>query len=104
MIFVVQKSKTLPNFQIRKWERNKESCRHSGRVVEAPIIVEPVVVQDPPVIVPVEVTDVEVAIGVAEIYKTSSLPPPLEAIAISELNRIRHDNTLMFCTKYIHFL
>jgi hypothetical protein len=66
------------------------SCGHRGRVVVIPVIVEPVVVPVPPIAVPIQVTDVEVAIGVAVLYKISSVPPPFEGFPISGLNRIWH--------------
>ena len=48
------------------------SCGHRSRVVVVPVIVEPVVVPIPRTVVPIEVTDVEVAIGVAVSCRTSS--------------------------------
>lgn len=53
-------------------------CEDRSRVVVVPIVVEPVVVRDPPRPVPVEVTDVEIAISVAESYEIYSVSPPLD--------------------------
>jgi hypothetical protein len=60
------------------WERNEESCEHHSRIVGVPVVIEPVVVHDPLAIVPVEVTDIEVAVRFTVLYKTPSIPPPLE--------------------------
>ena len=55
------------------------TCEHGRWIVDIPIVVEPVVVPVPPAAVPVEVTNVQLAIGIAvKIYKASSVPPPLE--------------------------
>ena len=54
-----------------------EGCE-SGRVTRVPVIVKPVVVPVPPVTVPIEVTDIQVAIGVPIMYKIPSEPPPSE--------------------------
>lgn len=42
------------------------------------VVVKPVVVAVPAVAVPVEVTHVEVAVGVAEMCEAPSVPPPPE--------------------------
>lgn len=59
-------------------EENEVICRDRRRVVVVPLIVEPVVVPVPLLAVPIEITDIEVAIGVAVLYKTSSVPLPIE--------------------------
>jgi len=71
-----------------------------SRVVVVPIVVSPVPVQDDLVTVLVEIRDVEVAVTVPHITcKMPSMSPPIEAFAISRLNRIRHHNAIAFCTK-----
>jgi len=52
---------------VKYQERNKESCTQDSRTVGVEIIVDPVVVPVPLITVPVEVTDAEVAIGVANV-------------------------------------
>lgn len=69
-------NKTLP----KKRERNEEIFGHRSRVVVVPVVIEPVVVPVPPVVVPVKVTHVEVAIGVAVLYRKPSISPPLEVL------------------------
>lgn len=54
------------------------SCEHRRRVVGVPVVVEPVVAPVPHAIVPVEVTNVEVVVGVAVLYEMPSMPSPLE--------------------------
>jgi hypothetical protein len=94
-------NKTPPPYRQR---RNEEVCKRRSGIVSVPVIVEPVVVPDPLVSVPIEVTDVEVAIGVAVLYRSPSISPPLESFwLILRLNRIWHHNALVFCTKYLHF-
>ena len=67
------KNKTLP---IR--ERNEVSCEQSRRAVVIPVVVEPVVVPVPRPAAEVQIADIEVAVGVAALYRMPPLPPPLE--------------------------
>ena len=61
------------------WGEMKRVARESGRVVIVEVIVEPVVVPVPLVAVPIEVTDVQLAVGIAvKIYKVPPVSPPLE--------------------------
>jgi hypothetical protein len=78
--------------------RNSES----ETTVVVPVVVWPVIVGIEPttIVVPVGIEQVRIAV---EMYKMTPIPPPLEAFAISELNRIRHHNALAFCTKYLQF-
>ena len=46
-------------------ERNKVRCGHRRRIIVVPVVIQPVVVPVPLVVVPVEVTNHEVAVGVA---------------------------------------
>lgn len=62
--------------------RNERSCRNRSRIVVVEVIVEPVVVPVPLVVVPVQVTDMQFAIGVAVSYTIPSTPLSLEAYAI----------------------
>ncbi len=50
----------------------------SSRVVVVEVVVEPIVVPVPLLTVPVEVTDIQVAVRVAILYNLPSKPPPLE--------------------------
>ena len=59
-------------------ERNKVNSAYRSRVIVVEVVVEPVVVPVPPATIPVEVTNIQVAIGVADTYSASSLPPPLD--------------------------
>ena len=83
-------------------ERNEEGCPNRGGIAGVPVVVEPVVVPVPPVAAPVEVADVQEAVGVAVSYETPSKPPPLEcsrgciAFVIS--------NHMALHTKHLHFL
>ena len=61
-----------------KQERNKESCERSDRILEVPVVVEPIVVPVPRTVVPVEIADVEVVVRVAVMYKKPSSPLPFE--------------------------
>jgi hypothetical protein len=54
------------------------SCGQRGGVVRVEVVVEPVVVPVPRTSVPVEVTDVEVAVRVAIMYRMPPLPLLLE--------------------------
>ncbi|GEM_PF-3929825 len=56
------KNKTL---LLKNQERNEVSCEQSRRDLIVEVVVEPVVVPVPLPVVPVEVTDVQVVIGVA---------------------------------------
>jgi hypothetical protein len=60
-------------------ERSKSSCAQSRRVLDIPVVVEPVVVPVPPAIVPGEVTHVQVAVRVAVAYSVPSVPLPIES-------------------------
>ena len=62
------RNKTLP---VNHRERNEKSCAQDGRIARIEIIVEPVVVPVPLVTVPVEVTDIQIAIRVANICNAS---------------------------------
>lgn len=53
------------------------SCER-GRVVVIPAIVEPVVVRVPLSVVEVQVTDIQVAVLVAVMYRKPSAPPSIE--------------------------
>ena len=64
--------KLLNKTPLLKQGRNEESCEQSRGVVGVPVVIEPVVVPVPPIAVPVEVTNIEVAIRVAVAYK---VPP-----------------------------
>ena len=86
------------------WERKEESSETRRGVVGVPVVVKPVVVSLPVTLVEVEVPHIQVAIRVAILYKVPSVPPPIEACAISRLNRIWYRNTLALYTKYLHFL
>lgn len=81
--------------------RNKESCVNRRGVVVVPVVVEPVEVRVPPVAVPDEVTNVEVAVRVAVMYETPSIPPLIECSP----SCIEFDisNVLAYRTKYLHF-
>ena len=68
------KNKTPPLIR----ERNEKICEQSNGVVAVPVVVEPVVVTLPLAVVEVEATDIQVAVGVAVVYRMPSLPPPLE--------------------------
>ena len=70
-------NKTLPT---RSRERNEESCEQRSRVAVIPVVVEPVVVPVPPVAVPVEVTHVQVVIGVAIYIKRRPSHRPLNTL------------------------
>lgn len=59
-------------------ERESEDDCEKRRVVRLPVIVEPVVAPVPPTVVPIQVTDVEVAIRVAVMHDVPSIAPPLE--------------------------
>jgi hypothetical protein len=82
------KSKTLPKSR----ERSEEICTQSRGVVAVPVVIEPVRVPVPSAVVPIEVTDVEVAVGVAVVYEASSMPLPIEYS--NRLYRIRERNSL----------
>lgn len=77
-------NKTLPQ---NLKERNKESCAQDSRVAGIEIVVEPVVVPVPLIAVPVEVTDVQVAIRVANVYHASCITT---LRILSGLNFIRY--------------
>ncbi len=70
----VGENKTLPN----KWERNKKNFGHRRRIVAIEVIVKPVVVPVPPVIVPVQIPDIQVASGIAVVYRKPSKSLPFE--------------------------
>ena len=53
------------------------SCAHEGRIDTVPVVVEPVVVPVPAIAVPVQIANVEVAVGVAKLYRKPPKPPPL---------------------------
>ena len=55
------------------------SCAHEGRVVLVPVVVEPVVVANPLAAVPVKIAGIEVAVGVAVMYKVPPISPSLHA-------------------------
>ena len=54
---------------MKNQKRNEKSCAHRGRVIRVEVIVEPVVVPVPLATIPVEIADIEVAIGVANCMK-----------------------------------
>ncbi len=54
------------------------TCAQGRGVAGVEVVVKPVGVPVPPVAVPVEVTDIEVAGGVAVAYGMPSMPPPVE--------------------------
>ena len=55
------------------------SCGHHRRIVDVPIIVEPVVVPVPLPVIEVQIKRVAIAVRTAEnSYKMPSLPPPFE--------------------------
>lgn len=56
------------------------SCENRRRVVTVPVVVEPVVAPVPPTVVPVQITNVEVAIGVAVVYTASSRTLPVDDV------------------------
>ena len=58
--------------------RSEANSAQSRRVVDVPVVVEPVVVPVPPAIVPVEVTHIQVVVRVAVAYSVPSVPPPIE--------------------------
>ena len=61
--------------------RNEESCEQGRRVVVVPVIVKPVVVPIPRTIVTeVQITDIEVAVGVAKSIKRLLLHHPLNTL------------------------
>jgi hypothetical protein len=51
---------------------NEKSCAEGSRVVVVPIVVEPVVVRLPMTTVPVEVTNIEVAVRIANVQSAIS--------------------------------
>jgi len=55
------RNKTLPINRERTWE----SCEHRFRVIAIPVVVEPVVAPVPRPVIPVQIPDVQVAVGVA---------------------------------------
>ena len=59
-------------------ERNEESCEHGHPIVAVEPVVEPVVVPVPLRTVPVEIPHIAVAIRVAKIHISPSIPLPLE--------------------------
>ncbi len=100
-----RKNKTLPHDNS---EREIKRVSHaSRRVVVIEVVVEPVVAPVPRVSVPVEVTDVEVAVVVAVLHTRFSVTPPFTLDPYRKclgLNLIRYRNTVILCTKYLHFL
>ena len=54
-------------------ERNEESFGNSRWIVGIEVIIKPIVVRLPLAIVPVQIANIQVAIGVAESYKISSM-------------------------------
>jgi hypothetical protein len=59
-------------------ERSELNSAQSRRVVDIPVVVEPVVAPLPPAIVPIEVTHTQVAVRVAVAYSVPSAPLPIE--------------------------
>ena len=57
-------NKTLPP----KWERNEEICENGRRVVDIPVVVEPIHVPVPRTVVPVQVQNVTVTVRVPKDY------------------------------------
>ena len=68
-------NKTLP---IQKRERNEVSCEHRSRISRVPVVVEPIVVLNALVTVAIQVTNIEIAIGVAVICGAPPIAPPVE--------------------------
>ena len=60
--------------------RNEESCTQESRIVLIPVVVEPIVVPVPCVAIPVEITNVQVAIGVAVCMKCRLYHHPLNIL------------------------
>lgn len=56
-------NKTLPP---KRRERNEAICEHGRRVVDVPVVVEPVHVPVPRTVVPVQIQDVAVAVRVPQ--------------------------------------
>ena len=69
-------SKTKLSRVIR--ERSEANSAQSRRVVDVPVVVEPVVAPVPPAVVPIEVTHIQVVVRVAVAYSVPSVPPPIE--------------------------
>ena len=67
------------------------------RVALVPVVVEPVVVPVPPRAVPIEVTDIGVAVGVAICMERRPCRPLYQY-------RLWHHNAVALHTKYLHFL
>jgi len=58
------------------WERNKKICNGSRRIPAVPVVVEPFVVPVQFAIVPIQVTDIQVAVRrVPKMYEISPIPP-----------------------------
>ncbi|TSC71430.1 MAG: hypothetical protein G01um101448_1184 [Parcubacteria group bacterium Gr01-1014_48] len=68
------KNKTLP----QKQERNEEGCEHGHPIVAIEPVIEPIVIPIPRRAVAIQIPYVAVAVRVAKMRISPSMPPPLE--------------------------
>jgi hypothetical protein len=77
------------------------SCENRSRIIDVEVVIKPVIVLIPLAVVPIQVTDVEVAIRVAVVCGAPPISLPVEYSLGWILFVIL--NHLALRTKYLHF-